>query len=262
MTPTPRRGLCPGPRADGPPSQSRRRHPALVQRVALVSGLFVGHGSKSPSPSAPRGSPSRHRALGPTATPVQRLRGKRGLVADLAPGGLDLVVTLRGLTWAFCPGLSWASRAPKGPGPLADTRAEGWRLPAAVGAPWTPRAGGSAFSTGGPRAAGRRASGDSSVRAGRHPEPGGSWDRSPPPTAARAVSKTGDAFPGEQRPRPPEVSGGLWDCPAGGAGTVTAVTAVPMGPRLEPAGLRSPRPRASAVALTSAQGPGMSQATS
>lgn len=71
---------------------------------------------------------------------------------------------------------------------------------------------------GGPRGAGRRASGNSGVRAGRHPEPGRSWDRNPPLTVAPAVSKTGDAFPGRQHPYPSEVSGGLWDCPARGAG--------------------------------------------
>lgn len=103
---------------------------------------------------------------------------------------------------------------------MASSRTRGVRRTAPRGGVCQlPRAGGSAFSMGGPRGAGRRASGNSGVRAGRHPEPGRSWDRNPPLTVAPAVSKTGDAFPGRQHPHPSEVSGGLWDCPARGAGT-------------------------------------------
>lgn len=103
---------------------------------------------------------------------------------------------------------------------MASSRTRGVRRTAPRGGVCQlPRAGGSASSMGGPRGAGRRASGNSGVRAGRHPEPGRSWDRNPPLTVAPAVSKTGDAFPGRQHPHPSEVSGGLWDCPARGAGT-------------------------------------------
>lgn len=102
---------------------------------------------------------------------------------------------------------------------MASSRTRGVRRTAPRGGVCQlPRAGGSAFSMGGPRGAGRRASGNSGVRAGRHPEPGRSWDRNPPLTVAPAVSKTGDAFPGRQHPHPSEVSGGFWDCPARGAG--------------------------------------------
>lgn len=102
---------------------------------------------------------------------------------------------------------------------VASSRTRGVRRTAPRGGVCQlPRAGGSAFSMGGPRGAGRRASGNSGVRARRHPEPGRSWDRNPPLTVAPAVSKTGDAFPGRQHPHPSEVSGGLWDCPARGAG--------------------------------------------
>lgn len=103
---------------------------------------------------------------------------------------------------------------------MASSRTRGVRRTAPRGGVCQlPCAGGSASSMGGPRGAGRRASGNSGVRAGRHPEPGRSWDRNPPLTVAPAVSKTGDAFPGRQHPHPSEVSGGLWDCPARGAGT-------------------------------------------
>lgn len=102
---------------------------------------------------------------------------------------------------------------------MASSRTRGVRRTAPRGGVCQlPCAGGSASSMGGPRGAGRRASGNSGVRAGRHPEPGRSWDRNPPLTVAPAVSKTGDAFPGRQHPYPSEVSGGLWDCPARGAG--------------------------------------------
>lgn len=103
---------------------------------------------------------------------------------------------------------------------MASSRTRGVRRTAPRGGVCQlPRAGGSAFSMGVPRGAGQRASGNSGVRAGRHPEPGRSWDRNPPLTVAPAVSKTGDAFPGRQHPHPSEVSGGFWDCPARGAGT-------------------------------------------
>lgn len=140
---------------------------------------------------------------------------------------------VRWQVWHRAAWTSWSRRAGC-PGPSVEARRERRGLRRGVafsrtrgvrrtaprgGVCQLPRAGGSASSMGGPRGAGRRASGNSGVRAGRHPEPGRSWDRNPPLTVAPAVSKTGDAFPGRQHPHPSEVSGGFWDCPARGAGT-------------------------------------------
>lgn len=139
---------------------------------------------------------------------------------------------VRWQVWHRAAWTSWSRRAGC-PGPSVEARRERRGLRRGVASSRTrgvrrtaprggvcqlPCAGGSASSMGGPRGAGRRASGNSGVRAGRHPEPGRSWDRNPPLTVAPAVSKTGDAFPGRQHPHPSEVSGGLWDCPARGAG--------------------------------------------